>query len=30
MFKIFYLFYIDLNNLSFKGRNKFSIVESVD
>lgn len=28
--KYFILFYIDLNNLSFKGRNIFSIVESVD
>lgn len=28
--KYFILFYIDLNNLSFKGRNKFSVVESVD
>lgn len=30
MFKTFYLFHIDLNNSSPKGRNKFSIVESVD
>lgn len=30
MFKTFYLFHIDLNNSSPKGRNTLSIVESVD